>query len=211
MKAIKMFFTLFAAVVLVSFADGPGEPVAGRTLNMIYVQHTKSDKNPVTGEGIAMISKRLDSIKNDKNAALIFFLSNSFQPVITRNAASAEKTTQRLYDSYFAEPSTLIDKGFIRDQLATENLAGIDAINFYFFVGEDFLKNDLAGDKAGIMLNFLPKELQQWVNCKDDKIHVYLYYPATMTALPKDFNTLAGFDGGQKSMRSAIKFHFQPI
>jgi hypothetical protein len=208
MHTKNSFVLALLSLCFFSFS-GPG-PTAGRTYNLVYVDNSKSTGSlSLNGEMIQAISRKLDSVKADNNASLLFYLSNSLTPELTRSFEGGQKLINKMYNSYYAQPNSVMDKRLLREQLFGENLSGIGAVNINFYVTESYLANDLMGDNSGLMINFLPREIQSISRCDEDKINVYIYYPKNAAGItPARLKSFSEFGKGAAGFDSKIRYHF---
>jgi hypothetical protein len=208
---IKIVFLFCLSFALVSFTEDP-KP-AGRTFNLVYVDNGKyTGSSSLSSEMVDLLTNKLQEMQKDKNADLLYFLSNSANPEHTRSVSEALNMSNRLYNTYYIQANSIMDKRLLQQRIFNENLSNIGALNLYFFVTESYLKNDLMGSNAGMMLNFIPRELQLLSKCPEENINIYIYYPKNAQTLDqKALDGFQNFGSNVQGFESKIKFHFLSI
>ncbi|MEO7768004.1 MAG: hypothetical protein ABIS01_11280 [Ferruginibacter sp.] len=208
----RCFFLLIAVTVLnSSFYTRKTAPE--KTYNFFYLDNSHSKNyQSFTQEMFDLVDRKVDSLKDHKNAYLGFFLSNGLKPDFASNYKGAKSIINKLNDGYTNEPNSFFDKGLIIDNVLNSDLSYTKGINFHFFVTESFLVNDLLGSNAGVLFNSLPEEMQYLLGCDGDKVSVTIYYPARAQKVQiQTLKNFCNFTSVRKELYSKIKFQFQPI
>lgn len=212
MKKTSLLLMLVVVVLATSFKIPDLAP--GRTLNLFYVDNSYSKTYEGFGEEmIAIVDKKVDSLKNDKFSNIAFYLSDGAKNSFASNYNGAKIYIQKLSDGSTNAPNTSFDKSSIIDDLLTTDLTNIKNVNINLFITEAGLINDcLVGSNAGILINSFPRELQYLLKCNEEDIRVVLYYPAASTKiLKKQLELFTSFGEGYNDFESKITFKFQPI
>jgi hypothetical protein len=68
------------------------------------------------------------------------------------------------------------------------------------------------GENSGLLLNFLPKELQSLTRCEEEKVNVHVIYPKNAQAIqPAAIQSFLNFAAGSKDFVSKIHYNFKSI
>jgi hypothetical protein len=107
------------------------DPAPLKSLHVFYVDNSKfSGRLPLSGEMIEWMSKRVDSLKGDKNSQISFFVSNSAKPEYTNSFDRSKKLINALYDGYGSQPNSMLDKPAISAKLFSDDLSDIGLLIF---------------------------------------------------------------------------------
>ena len=210
MKTIKAGLLFSITFLFMGFRNPPSQ---NKIYNIIYVDNSRTKGlESLSTEMLEKISGNLDSMKGNTNKALAYFLSDDPNSQFTTNVDNAIRITNTLYKKSSGFPNSITDFKTITTKLFDEDLSNIGAINIYFFVTENYLKYDLTGDNGGILLNFLPKQLQALTQVGEEKVHVYIYYPKAAKNIRRErLVNYVAFPVNTKGFESRIKFHFDAI
>jgi len=182
---MKRIVTLMALVLSFGTQAGPGKPQAGtKTYHIIYVDNSRSQT--MASLSLAMIERMeqtLDSIKQNPNAKLLFYLSNFKSPEVAKSHTSASRLVDQLTSGYKSTPDSRIDKSLLREQLFNDDLSNIGAIHFHLFLTESYARKDLFGSDPGYMLNGLLKEMAMAARVEPRDVRCEIYVPKAAGSL----------------------------
>ncbi|MEO6548445.1 MAG: hypothetical protein ABIN94_10615 [Ferruginibacter sp.] len=211
MKNSLLLYLIAILIINSSFHNHSGAP--GKIYNFFYIDnsHTKNYQS-FSPEMFELVERKVDSLKGVQNSYLGFFLSNGLKPDFASNYKGSKSIINKLTNGYTNVPNSFFDKSLVIDNILNSDLSYTNGINFYFFVTESYLVNDLMGTNAGLLFNSLPGEMKYLLGCEEEKISVTIYYPAAskkvqLPALQK----FCDFTSVHNIFRSKIKYHFQPI
>jgi hypothetical protein len=214
MKLKACLIQLAMIVMCISATAHEGElPAGDKTYHIIYVDNSRSSSGvSLSLDMIDMIQKKVDSIKADPNARVLFFLSNFRNPDVAKTVSSATKLVDRLTSGYSAMPDSRIDKSLLRQQIYNDDLSNIGRVRMHFFLTEAYVRNDLVGSYPGFLLNGLPREMVVATRVTEENTVCNIYVPkaaAGLSALlPKTF---AGGLAPEKGFGTRIAYSVQAL
>ncbi|RYZ22344.1 MAG: hypothetical protein EOO16_09440 [Chitinophagaceae bacterium] len=208
-------FKLLTLAPLIAAASGfvvPASRPAPAAYNLIYVDNSRSSEDAVMSvEMIGRVESLLDSIGTAKSA-VSFYLSNDTRPDMASTTGTAKTLINRMMNSYSAPPNSWRDRRKLNDVLANDkSLTSATSVNLYLFLSENYLKGDLLGNNNGVLLNFLPREVQLYSSLPDERINVFVFYPQkSQTAFTERIRAFRAFSN-QKDFKSGIQYHFSSL
>ncbi len=213
-KTTLYLLLLLGVSPLVSF-KAPEKNIIRNSYNIFYVDNSKSltGSEPLSTDMIDLLQKKVDSVKAEKSAKIEYYYSNYFNPEHARNVENAKKLIDKLNSGYNGLPNSVVDISFLRSYIYTDDLSNVENVNICFFVTEYYLTHDLLGRNSGLLLNFLPKEVQYITKTAPENITVTVYYPkASKTVAPNAGATFTqGIKGYGGLFKTKIHFNFQPV
>jgi hypothetical protein len=159
-----------------------------------------------------VLSAKIDSVHNIRTDAIGLYSSNSEQPDFVGNYKGAKSTVDKMSNGYSPLPYSPFDKATILEKVGGSDLSNITALNLYFFVNESYLGDDLMKTNSGLLLNILPEELRFLLGCDQEKVNVFIFFPASSKTVNEagvlNFCRLTNMLNGGNS---GIKYHVQGI
>ena len=200
MKQIKklnpVFIWIILPFVLLTSFTTTTEKTKQGLFTIVYVDNSKVDgTSGLSSAMVDYISTSMDSISQNP---FLLYISNNSSPQYTKNPAAYKQVLNKLSEGSSSLPNCIEDKKLVWAILKREDVKKYAAINVYFFLTENYLKNTLMNETPGYLLNFFPKELALISNLDEQQINVNVYYSAE----PKSKNPLT-----ENEVKKAVHFY----
>lgn len=148
-----------------------GDAVA--TFDFIYIDNSRpSATDGLSQKQIELIEEKAIEIAETEGHILLY-ASNEKNPRTNTQASKVSTWLNTLLENDTPFPGNkLLEKRYVREAIYDEVIEVTDAMNFHFFVTDDFVS--YIKNEASVLVGMLPNEFAQISNFQNN-VNVYLY------------------------------------